>query len=313
LAVVVIASSGGWLLASLALRPIENMTRAAAEISEKNLRHRLDVTTAPSEMQDLAATLNGAFDRLEDAFGRLRKFTADASHELRTPLAIASSHVQLALSRERSGEDYRKTLTTCRAALDRMGRLVESMLTLARLDAETARAPSKTCDASRLAAEAVALLRPLAEEHNATIAGPDPEAEAVLVSADPDRLLQVILNLAGNAIYYNRPEGRVDVTVWAEGAEAVLRIADQGEGIAPEDQPRIFERFFRADKSRSRRRGGAGLGLSIVKRIVELHDGKISFTSVPGEGTTFEVRLPLVAPEASLAEGTISPAAALDE
>jgi heavy metal sensor kinase len=240
-------------------------------------------------LAELATVLNSTFDRLEAAFERQSRFTADASHELRTPLAIVRSHAELALSRPRSPEEYREALAASLRAACRMTALVESLLTLARADAgrlELARVP---VDLRRVVEEGMGLLRPLAGQKEVSLSSRLERAE---VSGDPLRLSQVVNNLLSNAVQYNRTGGAVTVELGEEGEEVVLKVADTGRGIAPEDRQHLFERFFRADRARGRDSGGCGLGLAICKSIVEAHGGTIGYDSLAAQGSVFWVRLP---------------------
>jgi heavy metal sensor kinase len=287
--ILALGLGGGWFLSRRVVRPIGVMSATAQALSATHLSGRIEVDRVPSELGLLAQVLNAAFARLESAFLQQARFTADASHELRTPLSVIHSHAELALSRERSNDEYRHTLATCLKASTRMRSLVESLLLLARADAGGLELTRQSFDLGKVARECVALLTPLAQQ-----GGIDLQAAlgTVEVTGDPSRIGQVITNLVTNAIRYNHAGGMVRIsTEWANGA-AVLTVADTGMGIAPEDQPRVFERFFRADKARSRKAGGSGLGLAICKSIIDAHAGSIAFSSLQGQGTTFVVRLP---------------------
>ncbi|HXG62336.1 MAG TPA: heavy metal sensor histidine kinase [Planctomycetota bacterium] len=287
--VLLLALAGGWFLIGRALGPIRTITEAAEAISESNLSRRIDVAQTQSELGRLARTLNATFDRLERAFARQTRFTADASHELRTPLSVILTQAELALRRERSPAEYREALEACLRAAQRMKAAVEGLLTLARADAGTLVLKRERVDLRKLLEETAAMLGPLALERRVAVTV---SAEAATVEGDPDRLREVFANLLSNAIRYNREGGRVEATLQAAGGEAVLTVADTGVGIPEKDRPHIFERFYRVDPARSREAGGTGLGLSIAKWAVEAHGGTISFTSREGEGTTFVVRLP---------------------
>lgn len=287
--VLLLALAGGWFLAGRALGPIRKITEAAEAISESNLSRRIDLAATETELGRLARTLNGTFERLERAFSRQTRFTADASHELRTPLSVILTQAELALRRERSPEEYREALAACLRAAQRMKAVVEGLLTLARADAGMLVLKRERVDLRKLLEETAAMLGPLALERRVAVAV---SAEAVAVAGDPDRLREAVTNLISNAIRYNREGGRVDVTLQAVPGEAVIMVADTGVGIPEKDRPHLFERFYRVDPARSREAGGTGLGLSITKWIVEAHGGVISFTSREGEGTTFVVRLP---------------------
>jgi len=293
--------AGGWFLSRRVVRPIGVMSAAAESLSATHLSGRIQVDRVPSELGLLAQVLNAAFARLESAFLQQARFTADASHELRTPLSVIHSHAELALSRERSNEEYRQTLATCLKVSGRMRSLVESLLLLARADAGGLELAPRPFDLREVVQDCVDLLTPLAQQIGIDL---QMALDPVEVNGDPSRIAQVVTNLISNAIRYNHAGGMVQVsTEWAHstslgqaGGTAVLTVADTGMGIAPEDQPRVFERFFRADKARSRKVGGSGLGLAICKSIVDAHGGSIAFSSLHGQRTTFVVRLPAMAP-----------------
>ena len=287
--VILLALAGGWFLTGRAIRPIGRMTETASAVSSSNLSQRIDVAQTQSELGRLAKTLNETFDRLERAFDRQTRFTADASHELRTPLSIVLAQAELALSKERSPEEYRKGYATTLQAARRMKAVVEGLLTLARADAREINLRKERVELRLLVEETLSLLGPLAHEKKVAM---KLHAETACVTGDPDRLREVVTNLVTNAVRYNREGGRVDVTLKAEGGGAVLAVADTGIGIPEADRPHVFERFYRADKSRGRDEGGSGLGLAITKWIVEAHGGSIAFTSREGEGTTFTIRMP---------------------
>jgi two-component system OmpR family sensor kinase len=290
LAVLAIGLAGGWLASTRILRPIAAISATASAISATNLSERIDSARVDRELEGLAHVLNATFDRLEAAFDRQARFTADASHELRTPLAVLRSQAQLALSRPRSSEDYRKAIQECLRAAERMTELVEGLLTLARADAGKLDLRHEPVDLKRVTADALTQLRPLAEGLGIPLAARLVPAD---VRGDPGRLGQVVTNLVTNAIRYNKPGGQVRVRLVIDGSAAVLKIEDTGYGIPEADQPHVFERFYRVDKDRSRLSGGTGLGLAICKSIVEGHGGVIALTSEVDKGTTFEVRLPL--------------------
>jgi two-component system OmpR family sensor kinase len=295
LGVLAVGLAGGWLLSRRAVRPIAAMSATAAALSADNLSRRIDLQDVDSELAALGRILNDLFARLEAAFERQVRFTADASHELRTPLAVIHSQAELALARLRSPEEYREALEACLRASRRMRGLVEALLTLARADAGRLEMHRERVDLAALVEDSIALLGPLAETEKVSLAV-EAEAESVAVTGDPGRLSQVVTNLLTNAIHYNRAGGQVRAAVAATTSEAVLTVADTGCGIPAEEQPRVFERFFRVDRARSRARGGSGLGLAICKSIVEAHGGTIGFTSAVDRGTIFVVRLPLAAP-----------------
>jgi heavy metal sensor kinase len=289
IAVLAVGLAGGWLISRRIFRPIAAIALTASRISADNLSARIDTDKVDRELLDLARVLNATFKRLEAAFDRQTRFTADASHELRTPLAVIRSQAELTLSRTRSPEEYQEALQTCLRASARMAELVEGLLTLARLDAGKGAAIREPVELDRTIAEAAELCRPLAETKTVRLTT---ELIPVTVTGDVSALARVVGNLIANAIQYNRPHGEVKVTLGEDGKEAVLVVRDTGEGIPEEHHPHLFERFYRADKARSRATGGSGLGLAIAKAVVEAHGGSIGFKSSVGKGSEFRVRLP---------------------
>jgi heavy metal sensor kinase len=289
-AVLAVGLAGGWWLATRAIRPIEDISATALKIAAGDLSQRINASDTENEFDRLAAVLNSTFARLEAAFAHQVRFTSDASHELRTPISVILSQAQTALSRERSAAEYRETLEACQRAAQRMRRLAESLLELARLDAGQQKMKRDPFDLARVVRDSVELLRPLAAERGIEIHA-DPTSVQCL--GDAERIGQILTNLVSNAIHFNRDKGEVRVTVCAEHNTALLTVADTGEGIPPEDLPHIFERFFRVDKSRSRIQGRTGLGLAISRAIADAHGGTIEVHSQLGKGSTFVLKLPL--------------------
>jgi heavy metal sensor kinase len=287
--VLAVGLAGGWLASSRILRPVAAISATASAISATNLSRRIDPEGVDRELAGLARVLNATFDRLQAAFERQARFTADASHELRTPLAILRSHAELALSRPRTEAEYREALGACLRAAGRMTGLVEGLLTLARADAGKLDLRRGPVDLRALVEESVSLFGPLARDKDVTLSTRLCPAE---VSGDSLRLGQVVTNLLSNAVAYNRPGGQVVVRLEGSAGDIALAVSDTGCGIPAQDRPHIFERFYRVDKARSRASGGNGLGLAICKSIVEAHGGTIGFESEPGRGSTFWVRLP---------------------
>jgi heavy metal sensor kinase len=284
---LVFASLGGWWLSSRALSPIDRITRAANAITAQDLSRRLDLDLPDDEVGRLARTFDSMIARLDAAFERQRRFTADASHELRTPLTAIRGQIDVVLDRARGPEEYQRVLSTVNTQVERMTRLSESLLTLARADAGALPLQRERVDAGELARSVADDVRPLADAKGLRV---DVEGEgAAEIVADEDLLLQLMLNLTDNAIRYT-PEGAVTVG-WRGGASTVeLFVRDTGPGVPADQQERIFERFHRVDASRSRQDGGSGLGLAICRWIAEAHGGTISLESAPG-GSTFTVKL----------------------
>lgn len=280
---------GAWL-AGRAMRPLHRIGTSARRIAAGSHSDRIDTTGLPEELAALAGVLNEGFVQIEETLVRQRQFTADASHELRTPVSVILAQSQTALARPRSEAEYRQSLEACQRAAQRMRRLVESLLTLTRLESGEEPLRPQGVDLNELAREAVEAVRPLAQESRIRLRF-EPATPAITLNADPDKLGQVVLNLLGNAIAYNRPEGEVAVSTGIHGTEAFLRVTDTGIGIATEHLPKIFDRFYRVDPSRTNTRGHSGLGLAISARIMAQHGGRITVESEPGRGSTFTVWL----------------------
>jgi two-component system OmpR family sensor kinase len=305
--VLAVGLAGGWIISRSITRPIAAISQAASAISASNLSRRIETSEIDQELIGLATVLNDTFARLEGAFVRQSRFTSDASHELRTPLAVIHSNAELALSRPRSVEEYRETLTACLRASSRMAALVDGLLTLARADAGRLETDFKAVDLRAIVEEVVDHFGPQAAV--AKVAISTTLEEPVIVRGDLPLLSRIVGNLLSNAIRYTPAGGSVHLSLSTDGADALLTVEDTGCGIPLEDQPRVFERFFRADKARSRTVGGNGLGLAICQSLVEVHHGRIGFTSTVDRGTRFEVRLPL----AIVAEAAAWPSASPGE
>ncbi|MBS0263015.1 MAG: HAMP domain-containing protein [Planctomycetes bacterium] len=293
LGVLSVGLVGGWFLAGRAVRPIQAISTTAASITASHLSRRVDATRVDDELGELAQILNAMFDRLEQAFERQVRFTADASHELRTPLAIIMSHAELALARQRTPEEYRAALEVALRSSKRMKLLVEELLTLARADAGRLKLEAAPVDLRRIVEDSVTLMARLAEEHEVRVVT---QLHPAPVSGDAGRLSQVVANLLANAILYNRPQGTVTISTRVEGPDSLLVVSDTGVGIPQADLPHLFERFYRVDRARSRERGGSGLGLAICQGIVEAHGGSLTVTSQLDVGSSFTVRIPQRAP-----------------
>ena len=287
--ILVIGLAGGWWFVGSALRPISEISLTAVKISAGDLSQRINVAEAESELGQLAAVLNSTFARLEAAFAQQQQFTSDAAHELRTPVSVMLTQAQAALNRERTAPEYRETVEACQRAAQRMRRLIESLLALARLDAGQEALKRLRFDFSKTISDCAELVKPIAEERGVKIFT---TLEPVEITGDSERLAQVVTNLLTNAVYYNQPGGEVRVRLESQGGMAIFTVSDTGAGIPAEDLSRVFERFYRADKSRST--GGNGLGLAISKAVVGAHGGTIEVSSAENVGTVFTVRLPAV-------------------
>jgi heavy metal sensor kinase len=283
--VLALGCGGGWRLATSAIRPVEEISAAASRISAGNLSERIQEPAPGNELGRLARVLNSTFGRLDAAFAQQKQFTADASHELRTPLAVLISETQTTLARDRTAAEYRETVEVCLDTAQEMKRLTESLLTLARVDAgaEKVREP---VDLAELASACINRVKTIVKQHGLEL---NSQLQPAPTAGNPERIAQVITNLLTNAVYYNKPSGKINVTTGTGGQKSWLAIADTGIGIAAEDLPHIFERFYRADKSRSNASGRTGLGLAICKAIIDAEDGNIEVSSQPGQGTTFTI------------------------
>jgi two-component system OmpR family sensor kinase len=276
-----------WLRRQLgrSLRHIDQTARALAPGQPL----RIDESSVADEFSGVAGALNSAFDRLDEALARERQITSDASHELRTPATTLLAEARWALDRPRDADTYRRSLEVCVRQAVRMRDLVESMLTLARLEAGSMPPDRTPVRLGPLLEETIAELEPLGREHEVTIEGPLGDGT---VAADATQVRILVTNLVTNAIRYNRQGGRVAVRINGRPEGATIEVEDTGAGLEPALASRVFERFWRADPGRSSRAsGGSGLGLAIVKAIVDAHDGRISVHSTVGQGTTFRVDL----------------------
>jgi two-component system, OmpR family, sensor kinase len=289
LGIITLGLTWAWLLSRRILVPIEQIGGTAERISASNLSERIDESRIKTELSRLAQVLNRMFERLQASFDRQARFTADASHELRTPTAVVLAQTELALAKQRSPEEYREALSACQRAAKRMESLVEGLLTLARIDAGQVSLRREPVDLQQVVENSVTLLKPLADQNRIDVKC---DLQAVAVTGDVERLGQVVTNLLNNAITYNRESGQAQLRLTAEDTNAILTISDTGVGIAKDDLPHLFERFYRGDKARTSS-GGIGLGLAICHEIVHSHGGTIEVKSIVEEGTTFIVRLPM--------------------
>lgn len=293
-AVLALGLCGGWWLARRSLSPVDALTRAAAAVGPGELGVRLDERAAPRELRGLTRAFNETLDRLQAAFVAQSRFTADASHELRTPLTILRTQTERALKSERPVAEYRAVLESCLRAAERMSDLVERLLRLARTEADAEALDRGPVALDEIVREATETLQPAARARDVTL---HLDAARVSVCGDPRLLADAVSNLLDNGIRYNRPGGRVEASLEEENGTAILRVTDTGIGIPPGAESQLFERFYRVDSARSRANGGVGLGLAIVRSIVQAHEGSISVASTPGTGTEFTIRLPAVTAE----------------
>jgi len=291
---VLLASAGGYFLARKSLAPVVAMSTQAGRIGAATLHERLPVKNEKDELGHLARSSNQLLDRLDQSFDRQRRFMADASHELRTPVAILRGEAEVALARpDRKPEDYRESLAVLRAESQRLTHIVDDLFTLVRADAGQYPLSPHDFYLDELVADCTRTTRTLALAKRITLKCD--AAQELPIHADEPLLRRMILNLLDNAIKYTPEGGRVSVVGRRDAGEYALSVTDTGPGIPVELQPRIFERFFRADKARSRAEtdgGGAGLGLSIARWIAEAHHGRLELTRSDASGSTFTAYFP---------------------
>ena len=285
---------GSYLLAGRAFKPIHRLTHVAHEIGAKDLHQRVPVPHAHDEVRELSLIFNQMIGRLEHAFNLQRRFVADASHELRTPVSVIRSITDVALSEPSTPEEYVMVLREINAESERLGKLINDLLSLARADEGLVQFDHDDVQLDLLTSDVVDSMEALAVERKITLTVGELQPATIL--GDAARLIQVIMSLVDNALTYTNEGGTITLSVKTTQTHALLIVRDTGIGIAPKDQAHIFERFYRADPARSRAAGGSGLGLSLVNWIVRVHDGQVSVESQPGQGSTFTVMLPLQNP-----------------
>ena len=288
---LVVSLAGGWFMAGRALRPVDAITLAAQRIAGGDLTQRLTAPVSADEIGRLANTFNDMIDRLETSFRQIRQFSSDASHELRTPLTVMRGETELALRRPRETEDYKAVMESNLEEIDRMTRIVDELLFLSRADMGEVKMEHLPVSLDSLIEDV---------QRQASLLGQERDVQVLLSATTPAvvlgdelRLRELFLNLVDNAIKYSRSGGTVEMALTIEQEQARLSVTDHGIGIAQEDQPQIFDRFYRTDHARAHTKKGTGLGLAICIWIAESHLGQIEVQSKIGEGSTFTVLLPL--------------------
>jgi heavy metal sensor kinase len=290
--VLLLAVAGGYFMAGRALAPLAALVVKARGITAARLSERLPVENPDDEFGQLAQVFNDTFQRLEDSFERLQRFTADASHELRTPLTAIRSVGEVGMQEATDAAACREVIGSMLEETDRLTKLVDSLLVLSRADSCSIPVMLERTDLSLLAAEVTECLLVLAEEKQQamSVVAPIP----VYANVDQSLLRQALINLLDNAIKYTPVKGFIQVVVESsDNSEAVISVCDNGSGISAEHRQRIFERFYRIDRGRSREIGGAGLGLSIASWAVVANNGRIELESTVGGGSTFRILIPL--------------------
>jgi heavy metal sensor kinase len=287
--ILVLGAMGGWVLARRSLSPIGYIASKTQSITSQNLSERLTQRRTGDEMDDLIRTINGMIGRLESSFKRMAEFTADASHELKTPICAMRGEAEVLLSKGRPAEEYQEGLAHFMEQFDHLDQMINNLILLSKFDSSRMELNMAPLRLDLLMKDLCNLFQVLAERKN--IALEMGILEEVTVIGDKVRLQQLFTNLIDNAIKYT-PEGSIRVTVEKNQYVGLVKISDTGIGIPKDEQEKIFKRFYRIDKSRSRETGGVGLGLSIAEWIVHAHRGSIEVDSELNRGSTFTVYLP---------------------
>ncbi|MGZ3495296.1 MAG: sensor histidine kinase [Thermodesulfobacteriota bacterium] len=307
---LILASLGGQFLAHKALKPVDDITQTARMITSKNLNQRINPPKVKDEISRLIETFNEMISRLDQSFQQMKQFSSDASHELKTPLTILKGEVEVMLRKERTSHEYQQTLKSNLEEINRMSQIVEDLLTLSKADTGEIGLNKEDINLTEILNEVVAQMNRLASSKKLDLSSSNHD-EDIHLFGDALRLRELFINLIENGIKYTEEGGSIRIFLqkvssarnqsgWLErekGELVKIIVSDTGIGIAQEDQERIFDRFFRVDKARSREQGGSGLGLSICKWIVEAHQGDIEVESELGKGSSFIVRLPLSPPD----------------
>ena len=287
--VLALATACGLWLGRRALLPVARITDDARAITESNLSARLAVPDSRDELQQLSETLNDMLERIEQSFTRTRQFTSDASHELRAPMTLIYTAAQHSLRRERSREELVDSMQKILRESQRTTALIDDLLLLARGDAGRERVALEVLDAGPLLREAAEQATAMAAAKGISVSL-QLEADGLPVRANEAQLRRLLLILIDNALKYTPAGGRVTIAGRADATGVTISVADTGAGISPDDLPHVFERFWRADKVRSREAGGTGLGLTIARQIAELHGARLDVQSEVGRGSTFGIR-----------------------
>ena len=286
-----LVAGAGRFLAARALAPVGRVVEEMRSIDSANLEQRLDPRGAPRDIGELVSEFNALLRRLEASVERMRRFTADASHELRTPVSILKTGLEVMLKRPRSAEEYRQVLEENLVEIERVQRVVEGLLALARDPEGKETPPEEPVDLSQVVFDALHSVAGVAQERRVRLVGQ--VTPGVFVTGDADRLRLMVVNLLDNAIKYTPARKRVEVRVVCDGGTTRLIVADQGQGIPPEERPRVFERFYRGTPAAAGAKVG-GIGLSVALWVAETHGGSLTILDEPGWGAVFEVTLPCV-------------------
>ena len=291
--VLLLASAGGYFLARKSLAPIASMNSQTQRISAESLSQRLDVTNPRDELGRLATTINDLLARLESSFNEQQRFIADASHELRTPLAVLRGETEVALAKQRTADEYQQSLSLIQEEAERLSRIVEDLFILARQPIDAPATLMRERVSLNEAIKDCARAAQVLATRKGVRLTMESNSSSIDLNGDKELITRMILNLLDNAVKYTPAGGEISLALSRQNGNAEIVVRDTGIGIAETDRQRVFDRFYRVDKARSRALGGAGLGLSIVRWIVEIHGGDIHIDSAPGLGSTFTVELPL--------------------
>jgi signal transduction histidine kinase len=284
---LIVAAAGGYLLVQRALSPVEGMIEAAEALTFNSPRKRLPLAGTEDRIDALGRTLNRMLERLDSSYQHASRFSADAAHELRTPLAIMRGELEL-LTTQNLPDELLTAVENILGETARLGQIVDSLIAMAQMDSVAGKRTHRAIDLRSLAVETIDQMRLLADEKNISIVSP--VGTSAIAAGDRDRLKQVLVNLLDNAIKYTPPGGRITVSVEGVGDSVILIVNDTGIGIAPENLPHIFDRFYRVATDRGE--VGAGLGLAIVRSICTAHGGSVAADSRPDYGSSFRVTLP---------------------
>ena len=268
------------------LRPLAKMRRMFERVQPAHLNERIDPQRWPTELRPLAASFDDMLGRLEDSFTRLSQFSADLAHELRTPIGNMLGEAQVALTRDRKADEYRAVVESTAAECERLSGIIDNLLFLARAESAEQQLARSSFNARAAIEKIVGFYQTVAEDRNVDLSCSG-DAE---IFADPILFNRAIGNLIDNALRCTRDNGKIRITVRDLGESAEINVIDNGSGISPEHLPRVFDRFYRADPSRSS--GGTGLGLALVKSIADLHGGSARIESAAGRGTTVTLSFP---------------------
>lgn len=288
---LLLLSFGGYFLVKKAFSPVKKIVGAAKKITAEDLSHRIEPTGSKDEISELVETFNDMISRLESSFKQIKQFSSDASHELKTPLTAIRGEIEVILRRERKREEYKKTLKSVLEETDKLGKIIDNLLFLSRMDSQSIKLSFRKVPLDEVFLEVFEETEKIARRKKVHLILK--KIQQVNIEGEENQIKRVFTNLIDNAIKYTQEGGKVEISLEKERSLAKFTVRDTGIGIPEAALPYIFDRFYRVDKARSRETGGCGLGLAIAKWIVDAHKGKIEVKSKVGEGSIFIVSLPL--------------------